>query len=93
MLPLYTGHPYTGNSNAGQNVHYYESIPWTFRLYGIRGLALTDVRCTGTYCNTRNRFTRNLTFELDGDEVNFLLFASGSEVEDHISFFGFGLRI
>ena len=31
--------------------------------------------------------------KVDGDEVNFLLFASGSEVEDHISFFGFGLRI
>jgi hypothetical protein len=29
----------------------------------------------------------------DGDEADFLLFASGSEVEDQFSFFGFGLRI
>ena len=29
---------------------------------------------------------------LRGDEVVFLVFASGSEVEDQFSFFGFGLR-
>ena len=30
---------------------------------------------------------------VSGDEVGFLFFASGSEAEDQLSYFGFGLRI